>query len=120
MHSFSLFCPVSLVIARALAANAFKHGFQSLDELVNRPRFDGEKVHSIELPWKEELRDQQMFPITYHRFWSVWTRTNTVAGYPEVLRPYAMRVGAGRRLDRTFESLPPLPTYRGRYQFTNG
>ncbi|KAI7785349.1 Mitosis inhibitor protein kinase mik1 [Diaporthe eres] len=100
LHSLSLFCPVSLVVARALAADAFRHSFTTLHELLNRPLFD-KGTNCISLPWKEELLECEMFPISYVRYWSIWRRTTIVAGYSEDLRPYAVRVGAGSRLDDT-------------------
>lgn len=56
-------------------------------------------TQSIKLPWKEELLEQSIFPLSYNRLWALWTQTLRVAGYPEGLRPYALRVGAGSRLN---------------------
>lgn len=108
MHSYSLFCPVSLVVARALAADAFEPSFATLDELLNRPLFN-EHTACIYLPWKNELLGDEIFPISYNRFWNVWRRTVMVAGFPDGLRPYAIRVGAGSRLDGMFQQAPQDP-----------
>lgn len=105
MHAFNLFCPASLVIARSLATDAFRTSFATLDELVNRPLFD-ERTTCIPLPWKKELLDDEIFPISYNRYFAVWKRTTSIAGYPEDLRPYAVRIGAGSRLDGIFQQSP--------------
>lgn len=106
MHPFSLFCPVSLVVARALAVNAFQASFATFDELSNTPLFE-EHVSCIRLPWKKELIGQAILPLGYSRFWGLWTRTVKVAGFPDGLRPYSMRVGAGSRLDGMFTPRSP-------------
>lgn len=98
MHPYSLFCPVSLVVAWALLEDAFSPSFKSLDKLLHRPLFE-EKINCIPLPWKKELLDEEIFPIEYNRFWALMKRTIDIAGYPESLKPYAVRVGAGSRLD---------------------
>lgn len=40
MHALSLFYPASLVVAQALAANAFQTSFATLDEVANQPQFN--------------------------------------------------------------------------------
>ncbi|KAH8751077.1 hypothetical protein F5883DRAFT_386752, partial [Diaporthe sp. PMI_573] len=92
-----IFCPVSLVVARALADDAFDPSFDSVHSLLSRP--DLEHTQCIQLKWKDEALDREIFPLTYNRFGELWRRTIIVAGYPERIRPYAIRVGAGSRLD---------------------
>lgn len=98
MHPYSLLCPTSLVVARALAADAFSPSFGSLEEMFHRPQLE-ERTNCIHLSWRKELLDEEIFPIEYNRFWALMTRTVEVAGYPDSLKPYAVRVGAGSRLD---------------------
>lgn len=104
IHPYSLFCPVSLVVARALSEDAFSPSFDALDQLLHRPLFE-DNINYISLQWKKELLDEEIFPIEYNRFWALLARTVEVAGYPESLRPYALRVGAGTRLNCKFYTL---------------
>lgn len=67
-------------------------------------------IKSITLHWKEELLDKEIFPIPYREFWEIWTRVLLVAGFPESMRPYAVRVGAGSRMNGTFGPFKPLPS----------
>lgn len=92
-----LLCPVSLVIARALADNAFDPPIDSMETLLTRPLF--ENCQRVRLQWKDTIRNKPIFPISYAQFSALWLRTTLVAGYPERIRPYSMRVGAGNRLD---------------------
>ncbi|KAF3763129.1 hypothetical protein M406DRAFT_331693 [Cryphonectria parasitica EP155] len=103
----SLFCPVSLVIARALADQAFNVPTDSLDKLMSRPNLEDSK--RLRFKWKDELLDRPIFPIDYHTFGALWNRTTLVAGYPERTRPYSLRVGAANRLDGVLE--PALRNY---------
>lgn len=98
MHPYSILCPVSLVVARASSEDALSPSFKSLYQLLHQPLFDA-NIDCISLPWKEELLDEEIFPIDYHRFWALLARTVAVVGYPESLRPYTVRVGASVRLD---------------------
>lgn len=97
MMPYSIFCPVSLVVARALSEDAFDPSFDSMPAIFNRPIF--ENMQCIQLPWKKDILDEEIFPMSYASFHSIWQRTVLVAGYPEKLRPYSLRVGAGSRLD---------------------
>lgn len=81
--------------------------FATLDELLDRPRFD-DYINCIPLLWREDLLAEDIFPISYNRFWSLWDRTTRVAGYQERLRPYALPVGAGSRLNGTLACSPPI------------
>lgn len=94
------FCFVRLLISRAIQADAFDAGFKSYDELIQKPKFDG-NTRVIPLNWKQHLleEDAEIFPLPYGGIWSIWQRTLLVAGYRDIPRLYALRVGAGRRLD---------------------
>lgn len=95
---YDLFCLASLVVARGLADDAFDPSFDSVEDLLQRPLME-KHIQSIDLPWKKELEDKQIFPLSYRDYWEIFNRTLLVAGYPESIRPYAVRVGAGGRLD---------------------
>ncbi|KUI64507.1 Mitosis inhibitor protein kinase mik1 [Cytospora mali] len=95
---YNLFCPASLAIARGISENAFDPPFDSAEDLLERPLME-KHVQSIQLPWKKDLREKEIFPISYREYWDIFTRTLLVAGYPKSIRPYAVRVGAGSRLD---------------------
>lgn len=101
------FCPVSLVAARALADDAFEPSVDSVQTLLTRPIFQGTRC--VELRWKDGFSDRLLFPLGYTQFWKIWRRTLEVAGFPESIRPYALRVGAGARLDST--SGHPFPLW---------
>ncbi|KAI3400990.1 hypothetical protein diail_1198 [Diaporthe ilicicola] len=88
-----IFCPVSLVVARALADDAFYPSFDSVHSLLSRPNLEHTKC--VPLKWKDDALDREIFPLTYNRFGELWRRTILVAGYPERIRPYSIRVGAG-------------------------
>lgn len=96
MHG-SLFCIVSLVIARALADNAFDPPVDSLQTLLSRPVFDDRK--RLKMKWKADMLNRPIWPISYNTYWRIWTQTTFVAGYPKPIRPYSLRVGAGNRLN---------------------
>ncbi|KAM7210532.1 Protein of unknown function (DUF3435) domain containing protein [Rhypophila decipiens] len=90
-------CLLTLILARALHDNAFETPFASFAEILQRPNL--EDVDYISLKWKPEFEKKKIFPLTYHRYWELWTRTWFVAGSRNNVRPYSMRVGAGGRLD---------------------
>ncbi|KAM7209967.1 hypothetical protein V8F06_014645, partial [Rhypophila decipiens] len=51
------------------------------------------------IPWKEEFLDKPLFPLRYSQFLELWTRCLLVIGCRKPIRPYALRVGAGARMD---------------------
>lgn len=63
MHFYCLFCPTSLVVARALAMDVFRTSFATLHELLNRPRFDDRTIY-IPLPGNNELLEDSLFLIS--------------------------------------------------------
>lgn len=111
---YRLFCPASLAIAQGLSEDAFDPPFGSAEELLKRPLME-KNIKSISLHWKEGLLEKEIFPMSYHEFWEIWKRTLLVAGYPETIRPYAVRVGAGSRLNGMLApydfKLLPSPIY---------
>lgn len=94
---YSMFCPVSLIIAKALSDDAFDPSFGSVQALFDRPIFGN--TACVDLVWKKEIMDQEIFPMSYSSFYELWNRVHVVAGYSEKVRPYSLRVGAGSRLD---------------------
>ncbi|KAK7735967.1 hypothetical protein SLS63_003485 [Diaporthe eres] len=95
---YRLFCPASLVVAQGLSEDAFDPSFGSAEELLKRPLME-KGIKSVTLGWKEKLLEKEIFPISYRDFWEIWSRVLLVAGFPESLRPYAVRVGAGSRMN---------------------
>lgn len=94
----------SLVVARALADEAFDPPVDSAETLLSQPNLEGRQ--RIRFKWKKTVLDRPIFPLEYHMFGTLWNRTTLVAGYPEYIRPYSLRVGAGNRLDGTKFRLP--------------
>ncbi|KAI0133446.1 hypothetical protein BJ170DRAFT_606345 [Xylariales sp. AK1849] len=101
-----LLCLTSILVARALADQAFDVNYESLDDILHRP--DLGDVDYIPLPWKSDFGDKAILPIAYFKYKELWDRTLLVAGYRQQERPYSMRVGAGGRLDGALE-----PAVRG-------
>ncbi|KAH6847506.1 hypothetical protein B0I37DRAFT_354242 [Chaetomium sp. MPI-CAGE-AT-0009] len=87
----------SSISTKAIADNAFATPFGSLDEMLDRPNL--EHVDLLELPWKEDMLDRDIFPITYDKYWAAWHQLWQVAGNRDPQRPYSLRVGAGSKLD---------------------
>ncbi|KAL8410445.1 hypothetical protein RB596_000215 [Gaeumannomyces avenae] len=90
-------CLATLIAAQAIHDNAFKTPFRSFEELLQRPNMEG--VDYVQLDWREEMEDRQIFPVSYDIAWPLWHRTLEVAGLREPVRFYATRVGAGLRLN---------------------
>ncbi|KAK8142879.1 hypothetical protein G3M48_008066 [Beauveria asiatica] len=92
------------------SVSAYRTGYES----DSRQRFQG-RLHSIDqllsekpldhdyvpLHWKSSVLDAKIVPCSYRSFWKLWNRTLYVAGLrnDDNIRPYALRVGAGGRLD---------------------
>ncbi|KAK7408680.1 hypothetical protein QQX98_009148 [Neonectria punicea] len=91
-----LLCLGSLLVTRAIKDKAFQVPFESLEDLLRQPHLDG--VDYVPLAWREDVLDEMIIPLKYHLFWELWNRTFFVSGARERMRPYSMRVGAGRRL----------------------
>lgn len=91
-------CLLTRIISRALADDAFDPPFASFTEILERPNLE-EAVDYVPLKWKPEFEEKEIFPLSYHRFWVLWNRVWFVAGNRDSVRPYAMRVGSGGRLD---------------------
>lgn len=94
-------CLLSLLVATALADNAFEVPFDSFETLLSRPRLEP-GVNYLPLKWREEFQDRSIIDLSYNQYWTIWSKTVHVAGVREGLRPYATRVGAGQRLDGMF------------------
>lgn len=90
-------CLASLIATRAITDDAFEPSFESVDALLRRPALEG--VDFLPLKWKKEMLDRPIFPLAYSSFNYLWHRTCLVAGFREDSRIYALRVGAGARLD---------------------
>lgn len=70
-----------------------------MDELLRGPAEQG--IETVPLKWKQDMRDKAIVPITYTTYWTIWNRTLYVAGIrnEDKLRPYSLRVTAGKNLD---------------------
>lgn len=60
---YSMFCPVSLIIAKALSDDDFNPSFGSVQALFDRPIFGN--TACVDLVWKKEIMDQEIFPMSY-------------------------------------------------------
>lgn len=109
---YRLFCPTSLVLARGLSEDAFDPSFDSAEALLQRPKMEKD-INCVTLPWKEALLDKEIFPISYRQFFDIWARVLLVAGFPELIRPYAVRVGAGSRLNGMLAPCDSFPAWHG-------
>lgn len=94
----SLFCLGSLVVAQGIADDAFEPSFGSAEALLQRPLME-DHISAIRIPWKESALNKDIFPIAIEHVRALWRRTLLVAGFPETLRLYSLRVGAGSRLN---------------------
>ncbi|KAK3342329.1 hypothetical protein B0H65DRAFT_540038 [Neurospora tetraspora] len=90
-------CLVTFVAIQALHDDAFETEFSSFDELLQRPNL--EDVDCIELRWKDGMQEKPIFPLKYHKFLELWNRRWLVAGNRNTLRPYALRIGGGNKID---------------------
>ncbi|EJP61116.1 uncharacterized protein BBA_09921 [Beauveria bassiana ARSEF 2860] len=99
-------CLLTALATRALRDNAFKGGYTSIDQLLPEKPLDHDYVP---LHWKSSVLDAKIVPCSYRSFWKVWNRTLYVAGLrnDDNIRPYALRVGAGGRLDGMDGPLKP-------------
>jgi hypothetical protein len=95
-----MLCLYSLIAARALEDNAFLGNYKTVSELFSRP--DLGDVDYIELPWKPgpDIMNRKVFPMSYVTYNNTWHRLCLAAGFRELPRLYALRVGAGARLDK--------------------
>lgn len=96
---------MSFLVSRALADNAFEAEFVSTDQILH-PKPLGQEVDYVPLKWKPEKQEKDaIIPICYNTYNRLWNRTCFVAGLrdEDKMRPYAMRVGAGNRLDGEFK-----------------
>lgn len=84
-------------MARAIRDNAFDPGFADAEEFLKRPVLGD--VDYIELKWKDEVLDRTVFNLSYRQFNDIWHRVCMAAGLRVEPRLYALRVGAGARLD---------------------
>ena len=91
-------CLGRLIVARALQDNAFDADFTDVEQFLKRPALGD--VDYIELKWKEEMLDRTIFKLSYQQFNNIWHRVCMAAGLREEPRLYALRVGAGARLDQ--------------------
>lgn len=80
-----------------MADNAFNPPVDSMGALLTQPLF--EENRRVRLKWRQDIHDTPIFPLGDRQFSDIWLRTTLVAGYPERIRPYSLRVGAGNRLD---------------------
>ncbi|KAK4232798.1 hypothetical protein C8A03DRAFT_39568 [Achaetomium macrosporum] len=102
MLPYPLLCLRSHVLARALQLDSLAISFELAHGLLNRPFFG--RTDRIDIPWKEEFLDKIIFPLTYQVFYELWLRCLVVIGCRNPIRPYALRVGAGARMDESLLS----------------
>jgi hypothetical protein len=95
-------CLLSFLTAKAIADNAFESGHKSADKVLYGDMSEY-TVDSVPIKWKPQVLDECIIPINYRMYLNLWTQTFMVSGVrdDEMMRPYALRVGAGSRLDGT-------------------
>jgi hypothetical protein len=84
-------------VSRAIRDNAFNPGFADAEEFLKRPVLGD--VDYIKLEWKDEVLDRTVFGLSYRQFNDIWHRVCLAAGLRVEPKLYALRVGAGARLD---------------------
>jgi hypothetical protein len=90
-------CLLRLILSRALQDDAFVAGFKDYDQFMTQP--DLGDVDYMQLKWKDDMLDRHIFPLSYQQFNDIWRRVGMMAGLRDLPRLYALRVGAGARLD---------------------
>ena len=90
------FCLCSKVLTRAIQDDAFETSFKSIDDILDRPNMNG--VNFVPLKWKEKMKNNVIFDISYEMIRALWHRVLEVAGARTRRRTYSLRVGAGARL----------------------
>ncbi|PTB43847.1 hypothetical protein M441DRAFT_43980 [Trichoderma asperellum CBS 433.97] len=93
-------CLLSHLAATAIADNAFEANFTSPAQILSgQPLEPG--ISYVPLKWRSDILDEYIVPITYSTYNNKWHRTLLVSGLRDAQRvvPYAMRVGAGIRLN---------------------
>ncbi|KAK4233013.1 hypothetical protein C8A03DRAFT_39310 [Achaetomium macrosporum] len=96
---FPLVCLGSLVITRALEVGALATSFPSAHDFLHRLVLG--KTDSIPNPLKEEFLEKLCFQLSDARYYEIWHQCFLVIGCRKPIRPYALRVGAGARLDES-------------------
>ncbi|KAI1313157.1 hypothetical protein F5Y03DRAFT_406465 [Xylaria venustula] len=89
---YPLLCLTHLVGVIGIHFNAFKAGYRSVDELLHRPNL--EHVDYVPLEWRDEVLDDDIFPMSYTTFSRIFQHVLLVAGFRTMARIYAFRLGA--------------------------
>jgi hypothetical protein len=89
-----------------IKVEAFRAGHSSLEMLLRQPRPG--RVEQVDLRWKDGIDDKLLLKISYQEYQEIWNRIFFVARYRAVPYPYALRVGAGQRLDRCSKLAPTV------------
>lgn len=94
-------CLLTLLVCVAFKENAFSSNRIDLHSILEPKGLEGSEIEYTPLKWKDEFLDRDIINIPYQLYLTIWKRVLMVAGLSEEdsLRPYAMRVGAGGRLD---------------------
>jgi hypothetical protein len=90
-------CLASLILSRGLEENAFVGGFKDESELYSRPNLGN--VDYIELDWKEEMKEDIMFGMSYHNYNEKWHHGCRVSGMRDLPNLHSIRRGAGASMD---------------------
>jgi len=85
------------VITWGLQMGAFDTPHKTAHDLLHYPNLS--ETNRLDIPWKQEFLDQTLFPLEYQQFRDLWARYCLVIGCRRPIRPYALRVGAGARMD---------------------
>lgn len=91
------FCLASLVLAQAINNQAFEAGYNTIDDVFEKPNL--EEVDFVPLKWKPDVENQEIFPLSDSLLAELWQRTLLVMGSRRNARFYSMRVGCGARLN---------------------
>ncbi|KAM5349962.1 hypothetical protein ACJ41O_006467 [Fusarium nematophilum] len=93
-------CILSLLLCKAFADNAFFGGYRTLAELLpDNYRFGSGNIDYEQIPWRDDMLDKPIIPLTYHRLLNLWNRCLFVMGMRTSVRIYSLRVGTAGELD---------------------
>jgi hypothetical protein len=86
-----------LFLVQALADGAFEKPY-TVEEFLTRQFPDSNRNYET-AAWKPEFLDKKIVKVSYSELDAIWNRVVLVAGLPDKLRLYSLRVGSANRLN---------------------
>lgn len=106
-----MFCPLSLLLARAIQDQAFdpSYCFHTLEDVLTRPKLPAGS-DQIPLKWKGGMESVGVFKMCYDTYRIHFQACVLASGLRNRHRPYGVRVGTGNTLDDGTSSSQPAYT----------